>query len=140
MNLVDVHTLVENYRSWLGVKFLHQGRSRFGADCLGFIAAGANEVGSPLFLDNLPINYARNPQSLLLDSLEQLTRTIDLQPGALVTIKWPQTKVASHAAIYTGSTIIHSYESNGEVVEHIYAKQWVARTDSIWAIPLVAYQ
>jgi cell wall-associated NlpC family hydrolase len=136
---IAVHDLVENYRSWLHVKFLHQGRTRLGADCLGFIAAGANEVGSSLFLDNLPINYARNPQSLLLDSLEQLTRKIDLQPGALIAIKWPFTQVASHAAIYTGTSIIHSYEANREVIEHGYVQPWIARTDSVWAIPLVKY-
>lgn len=133
------HDLIENYREWLGVKFLHQGRTRLGADCLGFIAAGAAEVGSTVFLKHLPINYARNPQSLLLDKLELLTRKIDLQPGALLTVRWPGDKFASHGSIFTGSTIIHCYEANRKVIEHSYSGAWVARTTSIWAIPLVRY-
>lgn len=137
--MISPHQLIENCREWVGVPFLHQGRNRFGADCLGFIAASAAEAGSGVFLENLPINYARNPQSLLLDKLERLTRRVELQPGCLITIKWPLTPVASHAAIYTGTSIIHSYEANRKVIEHGYARQWIARTDSIWAIPLVAY-
>jgi cell wall-associated NlpC family hydrolase len=139
---IDVQTLIDNYREWAvaGVRFLHQGRSRFGADCLGLIAAGAAEVGSSVFLSHLPINYGRDPQAILMQKLESLTRRIELQPGALVTIKWPLAEFASHAAIFTGRSIIHSYQSNGKVVEHSYGKQWIARTDSIWAIPLVRYQ
>lgn len=137
---IAVHDLIENYRQWLGVPFLHQGRSRLGADCLGFIAAGAAEEGSHLFLDNLPVNYARSPQRLLLDKLESLTHQIAIQPGALITIRWPGDAFASHGAIYTGTSMIHCYEANRRVVEHGYAGPWVARTTSIWAIPLVKYQ
>lgn len=138
--MIEPDALVCNYRTWLGVKFLHQGRTRLGCDCLGFIAGGAAELGSSVFLDHLPLNYARNPQSLLLDRLEILSRRVKLQAGALITIKWPLHQYASHAAIYTGSTLIHSYQANGKVVEHGYREPWISRTDSIWAIPLVIYQ
>jgi cell wall-associated NlpC family hydrolase len=138
--MINVGDLIDNYRTWLGVRFLHQGRSRLGCDCLGYIAAGAAEIGSPVFLDNLPINYGRDPQSLLLEKLERLTRKIDLQPGCLVTVQWPNTPFASHGAIYTGTTLLHSYQASGKVIEATYGRQWVARTTGAWAIPLVAYQ
>lgn len=139
--MIGVDELLCNYRTWLGVKFLHQGRTRLGCDCLGFIAAGANEVGSSIFLEQLPGNYARNPQSLLLEKLGELTRKIDEQPGALITVQWPLHEFASHGAVLTREgTIIHCNQPNGKVVEHTYGGQWRQRTHSIWAIPLVIYQ
>lgn len=137
--MIEVGTLIENYREWLGVRFLHQGRSRLGCDCLGFVAGGAAEVGSSVFLDNLPIDYGRDPQAILLEKLEALTRKIELQAGCLITIQWPQTKFASHGAIYTGTSIIHAYAGNSKVIETTYGRQWIARTTAAWAIPLVKY-
>jgi cell wall-associated NlpC family hydrolase len=136
-----IHTpdVIENARSWLGVRFLHQGRSRFGVDCLGFIAAMLHELGSDVFMRHLPQAYGRDPQALLIDGLTNLTCEIPLQAGALVLIKWPASKFPSHAAVYTGTTLIHCFQSQGRVLEHGYRGPWVARTASVWALPLVVY-
>jgi cell wall-associated NlpC family hydrolase len=137
--VISTAEVIDNARSWLGVRFLHQGRSRYGADCLGFIAAMLHELGSDVFLTHLPHNYARSPQSLLIDGLTQLTCEIPLQAGALVLIKWPQTTDPSHAALYTGTSLIHCFATQGKVLEHGYRGPWVARTASVWALPLVSY-
>jgi cell wall-associated NlpC family hydrolase len=137
---IEPAAVIENARSWVGVRFRHQGRTRFGVDCLGFIAAVCSELGSTTPMMNLPPDYARAPQQQLLSTLQGLCRQIPLQPGALVLIQWPTVQFPSHAAIYTGSTIIHSYQAEGKVVEHGYRGPWVARTASIWALPEVVYQ
>lgn len=131
--------VVDNARSWLGVKFMHQGRTRNGCDCLGFIAACMNELGSPTLLDNLPVNYARDPQALLVSGLKELTREIPLEAGALILFQFPRTAYPSHAAIYTGESMIHSHEPNLKVVEHGYRAAWLKYTRGIWALPLVVY-
>lgn len=127
-------------RSWIGTPFLHQGRSRFGADCLGFIAAMLAELGSMTFLEELPHNYARSPQSLLVEGLARLCREVPLQPAVLILFQWPATPDASHAAIYTGETMIHAYQSERRVVEHSFRGHWVRRATSYWALPEVVYR
>lgn len=126
-------------KQWLGVPFLHQGRSRHGVDCIGFVAAMCQELGLPVFLNNLPHNYSRSPQALLEDGLRMLSKPCALDTGTLILIKWPLSKHASHVAIYTGNSMIHCYEASGKVVEHGYTTPWPERTASIWKVPGVTY-
>lgn len=138
--MIEPQAVIDRARTWLGVPFLHQGRTRHGADCLGFIAAVMAELGSFTLLDHLPRNYGRMPQQLLPDGLAELTHRIDLQPGAICTIQFPMTDFPSHAGIFTGESLIHCYEAERQVIEHGYRAPWTNRTASIWALPLVVYQ
>lgn len=119
---------------------MHQGRTRMGADCLGFISAMLAELGSLDFLYNLPQNYGRAPQTELIDGLAHLSYEIKLQPASFLLIKFPFHKYASHGAIYTGESMIHSFQSNGKVIEHGYRAPWIGRTLSVWALPGVTYE
>ncbi len=131
--------LIAQAREWVGVKFLHQGRTRLGCDCLGLIAGVLGELGDTVALAALPQGYGRDPQAQLLERLTSTTTIAPLQAGVLLLIQWPQTEFPSHAAIYTGSSMIHSYAAVGKVVEHGYREPWVRRTVSVWALPSVAY-
>jgi cell wall-associated NlpC family hydrolase len=133
-------TLTTKAREWLGVRFVHQGRTRFGCDCLGFIAGVLGELGEPLALKLLPSNYGREPQGLLLETLTKNCKQIPLQPGALLLIEWPLSNFPSHAALFTGASMIHSYEAAAHVVEHGYRAPWLTRTVSTWALPGVTYE
>lgn len=137
--MIEPDAVIAQAREWLGVRFLHQGRNRFGCDCSGFFAGLMHELGSDEILDRLPRAYSRSGVDLI-PTLEQLSRPIELQPAALIAVQWPQTKNASHVALYTGTSVIHATEGNGKVVEHGYVRQWVDRTVSIWALPLVVYR
>lgn len=137
--MISPMAVIDQARSWKEVKFLHQGRTRMGCDCLGFIAACMAELNSWTLLYNLPNDYARNPQSLLIDGLKQLSHEIPLQPAALILFQFPKTDHPSHAAIYTGESMIHAHQPNGKVVEHGYRGLWLKHTKSIWAIPMVTY-
>jgi cell wall-associated NlpC family hydrolase len=138
--MIAAQAVIDQARQWRGVKFLHQGRTRFGADCLGFVAGVCAELGSHVPMANLPINYGRSPQTLLAETLTRLCRQIPLQPAALILLQWPLTPYGSHAGIYTGENMIHSFQAEGKVVEHGYRGPWVKRTVSIWALPEVIYQ
>lgn len=138
--MIEPAALIAQARQWVGVRFLHQGRSRHGADCLGAISAILGELGSDVFLRYLPLNYARSPQSLLIDTLGQVSREIPLQPGAIITVQFPFTPYPSHAAIFTGESIIHAHARVQKVVEHGYQEPWIQNTRSIWAAPLVVYE
>jgi cell wall-associated NlpC family hydrolase len=140
--LIDVDELIAQARSWLGVPYLHQGRSRNGADCLGFLACMLAELGSRTFLDALPNNYPRNPQSILAVAAPKLATPLEVEvPGALVLFQFPLTKYPSHAGILTrDGTFIHTFEPVKRVVEVGYRAPWPARARSVWAAPLVMYQ
>ncbi|HEY4969205.1 MAG TPA: NlpC/P60 family protein [Steroidobacteraceae bacterium] len=131
--------VIAQARQWLGVKFLHQGRTRTGCDCLGFVAGFMAEMGSNVPLQYLPVNYARAPGGKVLATLQAVTREIPLQVGALVLIRWPLMQDPSHTAIFTGCNLIHCTEGERKVVEHRYGEPWVRRTHSIWALPEVQY-
>jgi cell wall-associated NlpC family hydrolase len=138
--VIPADAVIAQAREWVGVPFLHQGRSRFGADCLGFIAAMLAELGSPVGLRLLPLNYSRSPGPKVLEVLTSNCRNIALQPAALLAIEFPLAKFPSHAAIYTGVSIIHCDQLSGGVREVAYGQPWTSRTKSIWALPLVVYQ
>lgn len=137
--MITPDQVIAKAREWVGVRFLHQGRSRSGADCIGFISALAAELGSMTLLDNLPHNYARAPQKLLTDGLHSLSQQIQLTPAALLLIQFPFADYPSHAAVFTGVSIIHSNLMLGKVVEHSYGSPWIKRTNSVWRIPGITY-
>jgi len=132
--------LIDQAREWRGVKFLHQGSTRLGCDCLGFIAGTLAELGCPIGLEQMPHGYGRNPQAQLLEQLSPVARKIPLTAGALILIQWPHAEYPSHAAIYTGTSMIHALESAGYVVEHGYREPWLRMTRSIWTVPGVTYE
>lgn len=138
--MITPTALIAQARLWLGVRFLHQGRTRVGCDCLGYIAGLMAELGSNVALQCLPINYARAPGNRVISTLEAISREIPLQPGALILIRWPQSPYPSHAGIFTGENLIHCTEGERRVIEHGYREPWVRRTASIWALPEVQYQ
>jgi cell wall-associated NlpC family hydrolase len=138
--VISADTVIAQARTWVGVRFLHQGRTRSGVDCLGFIAALMAELGSTTALENLPLNYSRSPQAQLLSIISAVTREIELQAAALVVIQWPLAPFPSHAGIYTGANLIHCNAAEGRVVEHGYRGPWVKRTASVWALPMVIYE
>ena len=130
--------VIEAARTHVGVPFRHQGRDARGMDCVGLPIVIGRELG--LVLSNFDIsNYGRLPTGDLIVRLRTYCRQIPAPvPGCAVVIAW--TKTAAHVAIYTGETLIHSYQSVGRVVEHGYRGRWIRMTHSAWALPGVEYE
>ena len=135
--MIGPATVIDEARTWLGVPFAHQGRTRRGVDCVGLpIVVGQGLGLVPARFE--VANYGRLPSADLMRRLmEHCTRIAAPVPGSLVAIAW--TKSAAHVAICTGDTLIHSYESVGRVIEHGYRGRWVRLTHSAWALPGVIY-
>lgn len=56
--------LAETVRSYVGTKWVHQGRTPgIALDCAGMIVCAANELNVPI---DIPTNYARRPRPNLL--------------------------------------------------------------------------
>jgi cell wall-associated NlpC family hydrolase len=139
--VITVPALIEEARTWVGVPFRHQGRTRLGVDCAGFLVALMRSAGElpPDFRD--VHNYARRPNGELLTLVARhCVRVPSAASGLLVLIQWTGHTQPSHIALLTGSTMIHCYERRRAVVEHSYRGMWCRDTHSLWRLPGVAYE
>ena len=108
--------IVDQARTWLGVKFKHQGRTRNGIDCVGLVLKVHEEV----FGEGRQITgYARRPNQkevwqMMRDNLTRI-RPEEAGPGDVVLMAFDTG--ATHLGIITEDTIIHSFIQARKVVE-----------------------
>lgn len=129
--------IVAEARTWEGVPFRHQGRSRLGVDCIGYFVCMLRARGL------LPTDFRDNPcygrapnTSEFHDTVERFCTPIhETEDGCLITIRWPQAKWPSHAAIVEGRYMIHAYERVGRVVRCGYGEPWLRLTHGIYRLP-----
>lgn len=135
--MITAQQLVDGARSWIGVPFRHQGRSRLGVDCVGLPLCVMGELGIlPEGYADKPL-YGRQPNSRdQLDVVERFcTRLESPENGCLVMIIWPKVKWPSHVALLDGGHMIQAYEQSGRVVKHRYGQPWLRMTHSVWRLP-----
>lgn len=123
-------------RTWLGVPFRHQGRSRNGVDCAGLIIGVLRECDAlPANFTDVPA-YSRAPQRALGELVHALTvPAARAAPGVIVLIRWPGERYPSHVAICTGENLVHAYMRARRVVEHGYRGPWQRDTAALRAVP-----
>jgi cell wall-associated NlpC family hydrolase len=129
--------LIVAARTWEGVRFRHQGRSRTGVDCIGFPVCILRDAGllPEDFADNACYGRAPNT-SEFVDTVKRFcTELTALENGCLVVFKWPNAKYPSHAAVIDGAHMIHAYEKVGRVVRHGYGQPWIRLTHSVYRLP-----
>lgn len=112
--------IIAEARSWLGVKWRHQGRTRHGLDCAGIVVV----VGRALGLhDYDQLDYGRVPDG---ESFERHLRVAlqkiavaDAGPGDVLTFRERvyQCHCGIVAADRFGPTVIHAYVLRRAVVE-----------------------
>lgn len=122
--------IVEAARSCIGSPFRHQGRIKGKAlDCAGLAVTVAHDLGVE-YADFQ--GYGREPFDGQLEKamdaqpgLVRVADKTDLQVGDILLMRFsgnPQ-----HVAIFTGQSIIHSYENVGMCCEHRLSSVWQAR-------------
>lgn len=138
--MITVDDLIAEARTWVGVPFVHQGRTRYGVDCAGFIVAMMRSAGAlPADFRDVS-NYARRPNGELLTLVSRhCSRTHAETAGLLVLIRWPRDDQPSHVALSTGATLIHCYQRQRAVVEHGFRGPWKRDAHSLWKLPGVMY-
>lgn len=121
-------------RTCLSTPFHHQGRIKGTAlDCAGLVVAVAQDLG--IEYDDAQ-GYGREPyrgllQSKLADqpSLDVVPRD-QMQAGDVLLMRFA--REPQHLAIYTGSTIVHSYEAVGIACEHDLTDVWRRRIVAVY--------
>lgn len=141
MSGVPAALVVSTARGFLGVPFLHQGRSTRGVDCSGLIVLTVRALG----ISDFDVKgYPRQPDGR---SFEQALRDGGCVPGpvrvgALLFIRFyrePQHVGFVTDYVHGGHGLIHSYSVAHGVVEHRLDDKWLRRTASAWTLPGVDY-
>jgi cell wall-associated NlpC family hydrolase len=136
--------IVNIARKYIGIPFVHQGRSSHGVDCLGLLIMVANELnlhgrdGLPLIAhDNL--NYSRTPdaENLFIKLCTCLTPKIIPEIGDIALFKIDGN--VQHLAIisdYNNNSLglIHAYQTANAVVEHNFSANWQKRLVQLFTI------
>jgi cell wall-associated NlpC family hydrolase len=135
---VPAPALIDAARSFVGVPFLHQGRTRNGLDCIGLVIAALTKVGVVFYEE--PPTYARLPHgdSLLAPLRGYCTEVTKIEPGLVGAIRFR--REVTHVGLITGQTIIHAYEGARRAVEHSYDQRWQKLTVCLWRLPGVVYE
>jgi len=131
----SIDAAISEARSFVGVKWRHRGRSRFGIDCIGLLVK-AMQAGGFEMRDRT--DYSRTPWN---DGLEDEMvahfgeRVSDMQPGDVVLMRWDNQTEPSHVGFIgynsNGLTLIHSY-SLVHVTEHGIDEMWMDRITAIY--------
>ncbi len=134
--------IVTEARRWVGVPFQHQGRARFGVDCIGLVICVRNACSPwPEGLAETRAYRRRVASGILQERAEFYGERVEKPaPGVIALIEWPGDTHPTHVAILSESTIIHSYERVGRVVECGFRDPWVKWTKAFYRLPGVAYE
>lgn len=136
--MIAKELVVSTARDWVGVPFLHQGRSRNGVDCAGLVIAVANELGLDVIAGYVDrADYPRDPSNdnmmRLLRKHLSIVRSGEPQAGDVLHFSFrilPQ-----HVAIYTGgdNRMVHSFNSGKhQVIENGFVGPWPRRLRTIY--------
>lgn len=139
--MISVDQLLAEARSWLGTPYQHQGRTKFGVDCIGYVMCVYHSLNPWPHVMRETRTYGMRPtDGLLLAKVSKYcTQVHKAEPGVVILIQWPKASTPSHAAICGGSTILHSYKRAGRAVETSYGEPWLRTTHSFWRLPGVKY-
>jgi NlpC/P60 family putative phage cell wall peptidase len=136
--------IVAEARTWLGTRWLHQGRLKgVGVDCVG-LAYGVG-VSLPIFgveVESLPPYERRTTDNQMIQlCVKYLVRVAKPRLGSVVAMRFDAT--TRHMGIlgdYPGGgfSLIHAYAVSRKVVEHRLDELWRARIVASFDFPGVS--
>ena len=138
-----MHTLAKNIieeaRTYVGVRWQHQARTRNAVDCVGLIV-NISRTYKLADYDNATYRRAYTSDRITEHFIKAGCTPIacsKAQPSDILIVKdesWP-----CHCVILAENkeTIIHSHALRRKVVEELYSEYWIKRTMSAWRFPEV---
>jgi cell wall-associated NlpC family hydrolase len=126
----SIDAAIAEARTFIGCKWRHRGRSKYGIDCIGLVVL-AMAAGGMVMRDRL--DYSRTPHmdGLEHEMVEHFGQPVEgLQAGDVVLMAWDGSVEPSHVGLIgingMGLTLIHSF-SQISVTEHGIDEAWRKR-------------
>ena len=123
--------IVTQARSWLGVRWLHQGRTEAGLDCIGLVLKVAHALNLTEFDTRDYARFASDETMLeLCRSHLVVVQPADLAPGDLAVFGFDSQRHIGIIGDYPAAgalSLIHAHAINRQVVEHRLDDQWKRR-------------
>lgn len=120
--------IVNESRTWLGVRWLHQGRSRAGVDCIGLVIQVAHALALTDFDTRDYGRYATDETMLdLCRTHLQSVAANATAPGDIAVFAFDRQRHIGIIGDYPAAgelSLIHAHAVNRHVVEH--------RLDAVW--------
>lgn len=124
-------TVVEAARTFINVRWKHQGRTNHGIDCVGLVVLSAHLAGRPV-VDVTDYSRDANGAELLGHFDARFDRTASPETGDILILR--ETVFPIHVAILTDKQgqayMIHAYAPSRRVLEEPYSKQWRDKTET----------
>jgi cell wall-associated NlpC family hydrolase len=136
---IDVRArIVQAARSLIGVKYVHQGRSRFGIDCAGVVVHAGAATGIPIedhtvYPGGLNLNLMLEYLSKnAIKTMGKCVPAVSIPRGSIVLFLHPRIQLC-HVGIKTeGASMVHSWKSTGKVTETPIDSRWHRVLESVW--------
>lgn len=129
-NAAETAAFVAAARSYIGVRWRHQGRSRRGVDCAGLVACALQDAGRPI---EDRTTYGREPymhslEAVLLSHFGDPLPANQMRVGDVALMHF-RNGDPSHVGIlgdylYGGLSLIHAHATTRHVVEHRLDDEW----------------
>jgi cell wall-associated NlpC family hydrolase len=133
--------LVEVARSFIGIPFHHQGKSKAGVDCFGLFVLVAGECGIELPNERRYWEHRFGAPALdghLLDEFKKHCVELNTAEDGDLLVMWNEGRrsdVAEHVAMKTDQGIIHCHSLCGVVCEMPFEPPWSDRVLGIFEFP-----
>lgn len=132
--------IVNEARSWKGVRWKHQGRSRMGVDCAGVVAKVAHDLAISMYDC---VNYPRRSQGneFLNHFREHLVEKSPVnhepKPGDVAVFAEP--KFPCHSGVITEKAgklyVVHAHVNRRMVVEEPLDPHWRSKLVTLFEYP-----
>jgi cell wall-associated NlpC family hydrolase len=111
-------------RSYMGVKWRHQGRNQMGVDCVGLVLCCLDEIGIPA--PDMQ-GYRRTPDPIFVEHIRNNSlSSTTTDPGMLGIFRdgTQPCHVGIFATMYGQTSLIHAYAGTGIVMEEVFIHDW----------------
>ena len=136
--MISIEAFLASLRAYLGVPFIHQGRTRQGGlDCAGLLKRGLTDNGEPCTDVH---GYHRRPQhDRLIDAISGIADRVEAnsseEPGQILVTSCRPNGRAQHIAIRTSpGNVIHAVAGRGVREEAWKTVSSGAYVHSVWRL------
>lgn len=122
-------------RGWIGVRWLHQGRTLGGIDCVGLVLVSLSEIGI-IIPDMQGYRRSPNPEQFLGHIREHSLPANQPLPGTVGIFRdgTQPCHVGIFAEMHGQPSLIHAYAGTGIVMEEPFIHDWPSKLVEVRAI------